>query len=142
MYMYTYMYYMCVYIFVHIYIIKTFTHFFISYLAEILFLFRENPTDPTLIVGIGGLLIIDCKVKTVLSFSRRKEQLLLHSSHVLSLIKLQGHSLFIQRIFPSLQLALLRSIVMKSLRQLCSHRSDMDSLETAIPYLQPWVLYL
>ena len=139
MYMYTYMYYVCVYIFVHIYIIKTFTHFFISNLAEILFLFRENPT---LIVGIGGSLITDCKVKTVLSFSGRKGQLLLHYSHVLSLIKLQGHSLFIQRIFPSLQFALLRSIVMKSLRQLCSHRSDMDSLETAIPYLQPWVLYL
>lgn len=57
--MYTYMYYMC--IFVHIYKIKTFTHFFISNLAEI-FLFRENPTAPTLIVGIGGPLTIDYKV--------------------------------------------------------------------------------
>lgn len=131
----------CVYIFVHIYTIKTFTHFFISNLAEIL-LFRENPTAPTLIVGIGGPLIIDYKVKTVLSFSGRKEQFLPHSIHVLSLIKLQGNSLLVLRVFLSLQFALLRSIVMNSLRQLFSHRSDMDSLETAIPYSQPWVLYL
>ena len=135
------MYYVCVYIFVHIYTIKTFTHF-ISNLAEILFLFRENPTAPPLIVGIGGPLIIDYKVKTVLSFSGRREQFFLHSIHVLSLIKLQGHSLLVQRVFPSLQFALLRSIVMNSLRQLFSHRSDMDSLETAIPYSQPWVLYI
>ena len=132
---------MCIYICAYIYTIKTFTHF-ISNLAEILFLFRENPTAPTLIVGIGGPLIIDYKVKTVLSFSGRREQFFLHSIHVLSLIKLQGHSLLVQRVFPSLQFALLRSIVMNSLRQLFSHRSDMDSLETAIPYSQPWVLYL
>ena len=131
---------MYVYIYLCIYI--QLKHLHISNLAEILFLFRENPTAPTLIVGIGGPLTIDYKVKTVLSFSGRREQFLLHSIHVLSLIKLQGHSLLVQRVFPSLQFALLRSIVMNSLRQLFSHRSDMDSLETAIPYSQPWVLDL